>query len=740
MAFDVGALVAKLKLDTKGFQAGVKQATGQMGKMEVSALSLAKVLGTTLAVTALSAVVVGFKRAVDAAADFEKSMANVATLVDEATVDVDKLSDAVLDMTTVVNKSADDLSAGLYQVFSAGVTDAGEAMEVLEVAAIAATAGLATTAESVKAVTGVMNAFGLEASQATDISDLLFKTVQLGVTTYDELAGSIGRVLSSAASLDIKLEELFAAIATLTKGTFSTAEATTALRALFISILKPSDKAKETAKKLGLEWNATALTAKGLTKFINEMKEATEGNAQEMADLVPEATALNAALSLAGKQSEEFNKITEQMTDRIGASRDAFKQQEETYKEQEKKLGLLVDRIQIKIGNFFLPSLTKMLSNLTMFFEDVEKSFGKLKITLEEPIKIPSPTLGGTKLEAFFKILSNVGDNVTKNLQERLTKSLPFLKTGIDRINEINERANIFVDVLKKVTLGITNVATQSTKTADTIEKSSKKAAKASKDAAKESASAWKSSAEEIKESFDGLGVISKKQFDEQAEGLISQFEKITRQEQLTDQELLELREQLFVKLGELADNADESVTLGFDPEEVKSELDTLHQQLLDKVIKFEIDRMDVGNKTILESKKIQQTQFQIANDTIESLRSVVDNAFTFQRDKFESLKDQLDIYQKAYIKTEEEITDVVVQQTEERLNVITRFVDGALQQFIRLPITPFGGATFGPPSESTTNNTFNQTVNNNNTGNGATEQSQETLRTFNKMNASLAF
>lgn len=740
MAFDAGALVAKLKLDTRGFQTGVQQATKQTKGMEKQALSLSKVLGTTLAVGALGALAVGFKKTVTAAGKFEKSMANVSTLVDTAVVDIGKLSDAVLDMTTEVLKSADDLSAGLYQVFSAGVTDAGEAMEVLRVSAIAATAGLATTADSVKAITGIINAFGLSTEAATDISDLLFVTVKQGVTTYGELAGAIGKVLAPAAALNIKLEELFAGIATLTKGTFDTREATTALRAVFLSVLKPGDQALETAKKLGLEWNAAALSAKGFVKFINEMREATEGNVQEMAKLIPESRALNAALSLAGKQAEEFNKITETMVDRIGASQEAFRKQEATYDAQAQKLGLLVDRILIKIGNVFLPALTDMLEEITKFFDSVGDNFDRLKKKLEKPIIIPSPELAisATFFNTLVKNLTDIGE-------------IDFFKPGLLKLKVFRE---VFTSLTKNMTAELTGIGESFAKTtaaaALAAEEAAKKAKKVAEEiaaaAAKAEADATKKTVEDRKAAFETLGVVSKAQFDQLVKDQVKAFEIFALEQARSDEEVLEAREILFANLKALADEAGEKGVLGFDVEDFKTRLAEAHQFVLNRSTDTARSIGEVGDTTFLFFKGFVRDAKELVATAKAEIEVLIEDTGNQQVNSFSAMIDEIDRYKSAYITAEEVITDVVAVETNERLAILQRFVQiasglrreagiaGGIIAGAGPPITPVGEL---PP---TTTNNISQSVNINNAGNGSVEQGQDTVRAFNQMNASLSF
>lgn len=391
MPFDAGSLLARLGLDTSGFSAGltgagkktkafnknIVQSDKVLGSMSSTAASLGKLMLTGLGFFVAIKAVTGFTKAIGdsigMAADLEKSMANVATLVDTATVNMDELTDSVLEMTSEVLKSSEDLSAGLYQVFSAGVTDSAEAMEVLRVSAIAATAGLSDTRTSVDAITTILNAYGLEVDKAIDVSDLLFQTVKLGKTTFSELAVAIGTVISSASSVGIELDELFATLATLTKGGIDTRTATVALRATFLQLLKPSEEAKKKAKELRLEWNVQALQAKGLIRFLGELREKTKGNTEDITALVPNVRALNGVLAAIGKQWDELIRVQEEFEDRTGSTQEAFGKQAEAFRSKVVRMELAVDRLQIAFGQLTLPKITPVVEELTKALEDLAK-------------------------------------------------------------------------------------------------------------------------------------------------------------------------------------------------------------------------------------------------------------------------------------------------------------------------------------------------------------------------------
>jgi len=171
----------------------------------------------------------GFILATRAAADFERQLASVSTMLSGAGMaHLESYRIALQDMAAQFGQSTETLSKGLYDILSAVIAPS-EAINTLTVATKAAVGGMTDTATSTKAIIRILKSFGLAASQATDVADVLFTIVKRGVITYAELAETIGKVAPSARAAGLSLEELAASIATIV-AVEEPARAMTALR------------------------------------------------------------------------------------------------------------------------------------------------------------------------------------------------------------------------------------------------------------------------------------------------------------------------------------------------------------------------------------------------------------------------------------------------------------------------------------------------------------------------------
>lgn len=290
------------------------------------------------------------KASSQASATFEKSMANVSTLVDTSKVNMDELGKQVLQTALDFNRSPDLVADALYEWISAngriddGLIDFRESVK-------ASVAGVTEAKVAVDGITTILNAYGKEAGGATRVSDLMFQTVNKGKIRFEELASQIGLVISTAKGANVPLTDLMAAIATATAQGVRPSSAMEGLRSAISNIIKPTDQAKTTAKLLGIQWGAAALQAKGLSGLLKDVREKTKGNVETMSQLFSDVSGLSVVLALTGEGAGMFSDNLLLMQDVAGSTDEAFQKQAETMVEQQKGIESLGVAIKTTFGD-----------------------------------------------------------------------------------------------------------------------------------------------------------------------------------------------------------------------------------------------------------------------------------------------------------------------------------------------------------------------------------------------------
>lgn len=340
MAFNAGAAVAQFLLDTTNYEQGVKK----IGKKNKLLQTSVKALGKAF-VAIGAAVTTGVVKSIKSANEFQKAFSNVNTLVDQTQVNTQEMAKELLALDSRLG-TAKDLTDGLYQALSASV-EPTKAVQFVGEAAKFAGAALVDTATSVDVITTGLNAYGLEADKAGQISDQLFSVIKLGKTTGDELAATIGQSIPLAANMGISFDELGASIAIMTRQGINSANATTQFNAAVNAFLKPSDAMVATLKELGFESGSAAIEQLGFKGALDAVTNSTGGSKDEMAALFANTRALRGALALTGEGAKDFDSVLNEIQNSAGATQEAFDKQEKTFETLRNQL----DKMSVLIGN-----------------------------------------------------------------------------------------------------------------------------------------------------------------------------------------------------------------------------------------------------------------------------------------------------------------------------------------------------------------------------------------------------
>lgn len=311
-----------------------------------------------------------------AAVGFESRMRNVATISKDVRQNFEEVSKELIGMTRELPQTANQLAEGLYDVASSGFAGR-DGLLVLEQAAIGASAGLSTTAVAAKGLTAVLNAYGLAATGAADVNDIMFQTVNLGVLTFEELASNLGDFVGLAAVMKVPFDEAAASLATMTRVGISAAESSTSLNRIFQSLLDPSDALAAKLKMLGYESGQAAVDAEGFNGIMQILGEEVGYNAAEMQALFPEFRALRGALALTADSgrvaAEVFAGITDESA-RAQAAQLALAKQAKSTGYQLKIAANGIMELALGIGNALLPvirPLASFVSTLSMGFKEL---------------------------------------------------------------------------------------------------------------------------------------------------------------------------------------------------------------------------------------------------------------------------------------------------------------------------------------------------------------------------------
>lgn len=385
-------LMTKIQVDIKGFKndmekvktEAVTKADEVSKKMESTIKtgeSMSKVGGKLTKTITLPLVGAGVA-ATKMAIDYESSFAKVSTLLDKNIVDYGKYKSDILDASSKSKVAVGEFSEAVYSSISAGV-DQTKAIQFTTDAMKLAKGGFTDGAKAVDVMTTAINGYSLKTEDATKISDMLITTQNLGKTTVDELASSMGAVIPVASSVNFGMDELSASYAQLTKNGIATAESGTYLKSMLSELGKSGSITDKALRELtGKGFADLKKEGKSTSEILNTLDGYAKKNGQTLKDMFGSVEAGSAALVLGRKDGAEYNEMLDAMQKSAGATDEAFKKMDATPAEQLKGALNELKNSAIKLGVSAIPLVTKAADMLKQLVD----GFNKLTPTQKENI------------------------------------------------------------------------------------------------------------------------------------------------------------------------------------------------------------------------------------------------------------------------------------------------------------------------------------------------------------------
>lgn len=317
------------------------------------------------AVMPLSAAVAGIGTAAAVSAvDFEDAMAKVSTIADTTEIPLYELRSQILSLSSQTGISANEIADNVYNAISAG-QKTGDAVNFVTNSTKLAKAGFADAGAALDVLTTILNAYGMEASEVTNVSDMLIQTQNLGKTTVAELSSSMGKVIPTANAYNVQLDQLCAGYAKMTANGVATAESTTYINSMLNELGKSGTKVSDILKeKTGKSFAELMENGESLADVLSVLKESADEQNLSFGDLWSSAEAGKAGLILLGDSADDFNTTLAQMRESTGATETAF----EKLQTNSSKINKAVNAVKntfIVLGGVILDTFSPAIEEVT---------------------------------------------------------------------------------------------------------------------------------------------------------------------------------------------------------------------------------------------------------------------------------------------------------------------------------------------------------------------------------------
>lgn len=363
---------------------------------------------------------------------FESAMAKVGTIADTTKVPLESLSSQVLRVSGDMHIGANEIAEAAYQAISAG-QDTGNAVAFAGQASMLATAGFTSSASAVDILTTALNAYGKGADEAGHVSDVLLTTQNLGKTSVDELAGSMGLVIPLAAAYNVSMENLSSGLAIMTANGIATAEASTYTKSMLNELGDTgSSVGKILKQQTGKSFAELNADGKSLGDVLQVLYDSVGGNATEFAGLWSSVEAGTGALSLASSGADKFNGVLQQMQADSGATQTAYDTMTDTMaykldgvKTNAQNLGTaLFDAVSGRLGE----GVALAGGYLQTLSESVQQNgIAGLAQGLAAVFTDLTTNIGPQLLQTGIDLLGKLGEGLVTGIPQLLAQALPVV-------------------------------------------------------------------------------------------------------------------------------------------------------------------------------------------------------------------------------------------------------------------------------------------------------------------------
>lgn len=371
-------------------------------------LSLEDVLKTVGVVAALKTIEDAFADCSKEAAAFETSVAMVSTVADTSVLSTAQLSAQITELSMQTGKGVNELAEATYNAISAGV-DTSNAVATVGEATKLSTAGFTSSASALSVLTTALNAYQMEASEITNISDSLVMSQNLGVLTIDQMAHSMGKAISTASAYSVDLYNLESGYISLTKAGIGVEESTTYISSMLNELGKSSSKvSKLLVEETGESFGKLMEDGNSLADVLEIIYESVDRDSEAFMNLWGSAEAGKAGNAIINQGLDTFNVNLNKLANSAGTTQAAYEAMTNTAEHATERLGNSFANLKIAIGSDLNPTVSMfqngLASTVDLMTEAINNHPKITALLTGAAVGIGTVTLGITAFTAATKI------------------------------------------------------------------------------------------------------------------------------------------------------------------------------------------------------------------------------------------------------------------------------------------------------------------------------------------------
>ncbi len=449
---DIEKLNKKIKEGGRASNAQVGQMTRSFKSLTAHVSKLALIYGSFH--TLLTSTVITAK--------FEESIKKLGVYSGATQIELAKLEEEAKRLGESTVFSASQVADGMNQMALAGLSSSDMLAGMEDILALASV-GMISIKDSADYAITSMKAFGLEAKDINDITDIFAKGATISATNVTQLGQALTKVGGVAHSGNVSLEETVALLGQLADGGRRGAEAGTQLKIAMLR-LSANPEAKKYLDKLNISMydmvkNSEGVEEKVLVPFVEQLRRLRDGlkdldaesKKQALARIIGTEAVASAIILMDNldKVHDKIKKIRQAMKDDFALK--SAKLIVDTLVGSFKNLTSSLEGLAIKIVSEMTPALREMLDGWTETIRGMDEAkiedFSEMLIVLINGIVSFTGAVASTV--SVLTTFQKNNENLVRVLAEVLIGLKLFSVTGLGNLIATTGSASAGVTLLR---------------------------------------------------------------------------------------------------------------------------------------------------------------------------------------------------------------------------------------------------------------------------------------------------
>lgn len=435
-----GKIVIETGLDSSGIEKGLSKIQGLATKgMQVATTAIAGT-ATALGGVATAAVKVG--------SDFEAQMSRVQAISGATGDELEDLKNQAIQLGADTAFSAKEAAEGMENLAAAGFTTSEimDAMPGMLNLAAAAGEDLATSSDI---AASTLRGFGLEASDAAHVADVLAENANRTNSSVAETGEAMKYVSPLARAAGISMEETAAAIGIMANAGIQGSQAGTTLRGALSRLSRPTDAMTAAMEELGISFYDANGEMKSLTEQVGMLRKATEGMTDEQKNnylvTLYGQEALSGMLALMNEGEGALSDLTEAYETCDGSAEKAAKTMQDNLQGAIEQLGGSAESLGIIFYESVSDNLKEAVQVVNDSVDDITDAFtkGGLDKAIEQAgdefadLAVMAAEHAPDMVDAAIDFIESFAKGIKKNKKKLVNASGEMARTFVSGLAEL---------------------------------------------------------------------------------------------------------------------------------------------------------------------------------------------------------------------------------------------------------------------------------------------------------------